>query len=180
MNHVLPRNENFMRKLNPVVVVGVLLALVAVVIITALLVPQETNPAFASAIEFVNAAGKGDDETAMSHLSTALQSYVADTCPDGSVSACVDAYTPPEWGDFLNAVYRRAQPDGPNAWDVQLIATWEEGQGFSGICIYNRVERPDEQSDVWEIVRWSGFVSCDLPNAGLSGLAQDDAPNRAP
>ena len=169
-----------MRKLNPVVVVAVLIGLVAVVVITALLVPQETNPAYAAAIEFVNAAGKGNDEIAMSHLSAELKNYVADNCRDGGVSACVDDYSPSEWGSFLNAVYRRAQPDGPNAWDVQLIATWEEDQGFSGVCIYTRVEKTNAESETWEIVRWSGFVSCDLPNAGLSGLAQDDAPNSAP
>ncbi|QPC82910.1 hypothetical protein G4Y79_00630 [Phototrophicus methaneseepsis] len=169
-----------MGKMNPVMIAGVLLALVIVVIVTALLVPQQTNPAYASAVDFVKAAGSGDDAEAMSHLSDTLVAYVAENCRDGSVSACVDDYTPAEWGSFLNAVFRRAQPDGPNAWDILLLGTWEEGQGFSGVCIYTRAERPDTSSDAWEIVRWSGFVSCDLPNAGLSGLAQDDAPNRAP
>ena len=51
------------------------------------------------------------------------------------------------------------------------------GLCFSGVCIYNRVELIDGE---WQIVRWSGFVSCDLPTAGLQQLAGDDAPNRVP
>jgi hypothetical protein len=166
------------------IVVGVTMALVVVVVTTALLVPQQTNPAFATAIDFSNAASRGDDEAARALLNDDLQQYVAQNCPDGSVAACIDAYIPPEWGGFLNAVFRRAQPDGQNAWDVQLVATYAEGQGFSGICIYNRVERiPDETDapDNWQVVRWAGWVSCDLPNSGLSSLAGDaDAPNAAP
>ena len=160
--------------------VGTIMALVVVVVTTALLVPQQTNLAFATAIDFVNTAGRGEDAAALSHLSTELQEYVAQNCPDGSVAACIDAYTPAEWGGFLNAVFRRAQPDGQNAWDVQLVATYAEGQGFSGVCIYNRVERDDPEAS-WQVVRWAGWVSCDLPNSGLSSLAGDaDAPNAVP
>lgn len=159
--------------------VGGLIVLVIVVVLTALLVPQNLHPAYAAAVEFVNAAGRGDDDMAMQHLSPPLQTYVADNCADGRVSACIDAYTPSEWGGFLNAVYRRAQPDGPDAFDIALIATYEEGQGFSGVCIYNRAERVN--GDTWQIVRWAGWVSCDLPNSGLSQLASDaNAPNHAP
>lgn len=160
------------------IVAGGLLALVLVVVLTALLVPQQ-NPAYTAAIEFVNAAAQGDDAAAESYLSDELLAYVDANCPDDSVAACVQGYTPPEWGDMLSAVFRRSQPDGPDAWDILLIATYEEDQGFSGVCIYNRAERV--QGEDWEITRWSGFVSCDLPNAGLRSLADEpDAPNRAP
>jgi hypothetical protein len=169
-----------MRKLNPVMIVVGLLALVAVIVVTAVLVPQQLHPAYASAIDFVQAAASGDDAEAESHISQALADYVVENCPDGSISACVDAYTPDDWGGFLNVVYRRAQPDGPDAWDILLLGTWEENQGFSGVCIYTRAERAEPNTENWEIVGWSGFVSCSQPNAGLSQLAQDDAPNRAP
>lgn len=162
----------------PLLIVGAVIIIAVVVVLTALLVPQQLSPAYAAAVDFVNAAGNGEDETALALLSDELQAHVADNCPDG-LSACIDAYTPPEWGGFLNAVFRRAQPDGPDAFDILLLATYEEGQGFSGVCIYNRAERAADET--WQIVRWSGWVSCDLPNAGLSALASDpDAPNRAP
>jgi len=155
-----------------------IIALVIVIVVTALLVPQGTNPAYAAAIHFVNAAGRGDDALAASQLSAELRAYVHENCPEGRVAACIESYTPPAWGNFLNAVFRRAQPDGPDAWDILLLATYEEEQGFSGVCIYNRAERG---ADGWRITRWSGWVSCALPDAGLSSLAQNDAaPNQAP
>lgn len=165
-------------KLNTLTITIGVIALAIVVVITALLIPQQTNPAFAVAVDFVNAAGKGDDDAALAKLSPTLQDYVADTCPDGNVSACIDAYSPPEWGDFLNGVFRRAQPDGRDAWDILLLATYAEDQGFSGVCVYTRSERVT--GETWEITRWSGWISCDLPDAGLSSLMQDDAVNQAP
>lgn len=169
-----------MRRLfSPMGLIVVIISLAVVVVLTATLIPQQLHLAYRAAVDFVNAAGNGDDAAAMSELSDDVRAYIADNCPDGSVSACVDAYTPPEWGGFLNAVFRRAQPDGADAWDILLLATYEDDQGFSGVCIYNRAERVTD--DTWEIVRWSGWVSCDLPNAGLSSLASDaDAPNRVP
>ena len=154
--------------------IGVLI----VVVVTLLLTPQETNPAYAAAITFVNTSGQGEDSEAMAQLSPALQAYVSENCEDGSVSACIATYTPPDWGEFLNAVFRRAQPDGRDAWDILLLATYAENQGFSGVCIYNRAERVAD--DTWQITRWSGWISCDLPNSGLSSLLQPGSPNEAP
>lgn len=158
------------------IAVGIIIAVVVVIVVTAIFVPQGTNPAYAAAIEFTNAASSGDDETASTHLSDELTAYVADFC-DGSVSACINAYIPPEWGGFSNAVFRRAIPDGQDAWDIQMFATYEEGEGFSGICIYNRAERIDDE---WKITAWSGWISCDDPNSGLSQLMEDTAQNRVP
>lgn len=162
----------------PLIIGGVTLALVIVVVLTATLTP-EIHPAYATAVRFVNAASGGDDDTAQTLLSAELQAYVAANCPDESVSACVDAYAADEWGPFLNAVFRRAQPDG-RAFDVMLLATYAEGEGFSGICIYNRVEPLDDDPSEWRVTAWSGWVECDLPNAGLSDLKEPDAPNYRP
>lgn len=154
-----------------------LVLIVALVGLTLVLTPENTNPAFAAATRFMNAAGNGDDETAFELLSSELQTYVTENCPDGSVSACIDAYTPPQWGDLLSAVYRRSIPDN-GAWDVLLVATYEEDQGFSGVCIYHRVE--EVAPDDWRVAAWSGFVSCDRSDAGIQGLRRTDAPNRVP
>lgn len=156
---------------------GLMCAITVLIVATLMLVPETTNPAFAAVVSFTNAAATGDDDAAMPYMSDALQNHIADTCPDGVPSTCITAYADESWGDFMSAVYRRSIPDGSDAWDVQLIATYEDGQGFSGICIYNRVEKA---GDDWKVVRWSGFVSCDLATAGLQELARDDAPNRMP
>ncbi|MGB1285186.1 MAG: hypothetical protein ACPG7F_01535 [Aggregatilineales bacterium] len=167
-------------RFNPVIITVLLITVItAIVIVTALLVPQQINPAYDAAVSFVNAAGKGDDADAITYLSVDLQIYVQETCPDSRVSACIEAYIPADWGGFLNAVFRRAQPDGADAWDILLLATYEEAQGFSGVCIYNRAERMSDDS--WQITRWAGWVSCDLPDSGLSELAENsNAPNRVP
>ena len=165
-------------RFNPLyLVAGILVTLVLVIIVTATLVPQTTNPAYDAAITFVNAAGKGDEAVASALLSESLTAYVDGNCPAGSVAACIASYTPPEWGSFLNAVFRRSQPDGRDAWDIQLIATYEKAEGFSGVCIYNRVERV---SETWQIVRWSGWIHCGDAESGLTNLMRDDAPHRAP
>lgn len=160
-----------------VIVVATIIIVVLIIILTAIFIPQNTNPAYAASVSFVQAAGRGNDAEAEALVGEALLDYIEASCPDGSVSACVDDYTPAEWGGFLNAVFRRAQPDGPDAFDVLLLATYEEDQGFSGVCIYNRVEQVEGD---WQIIRWSGWISCDEPNAGLSALAQAGAPNAAP
>lgn len=154
---------------------SLMIAVVALIIATLFLVPEETNPAYATAVNFVNSVATGDDDTALPYMSTALRASVTENCPDGIPSTCINSYADDSWGGFMSAVFRRAIPDGHDAWDIQLIATYEEGQGFSGICIYNRVERIN---DDWQVTRWSGFVSCDLPTAGLQGLASESAPNR--
>ena len=156
----------------------IVISIILIVLITALLVPQDTHPAYDVAVAFVNAASSGEEDVATSYLHDSLQTYVAANCPDGQVSACVSNYAPAAWGDFANAVFRRAIPDGADAWDIQLLATYAEDQGFSGVCVYTRVERNEDR---WEVVRWAGFVSCDAPNAGLSQLINDpNAPNQAP
>lgn len=153
--------------------------LFVVLVTTALLVPQGTNPAYAVAETFIKSAGKGDDATALTALSPELQAWVAQNCPEGSVSRCIDDYTPADWGAFLNAVFRRAQPDGRDAWNILFLATYAENQGFSGVCIYARTERIEDEK--WHVTAWSGWMSCDLPNAGLSSLISDSSvPNRAP
>lgn len=166
----------------PILIVGSALILIAgIVILSLALTPEKLDPAFDVAVRFMNAAGRGDDAAAYPLLSAEMQAWVDDNCPDGSVSACILAYTPLEWGTLLHdraAVYRRSIPDGPSAWDVQLIATYEEDEGFAGVCIYHRME--EVAPDDWRVVAWAGFISCDEANAGLSGLRQPDAPNRAP
>ncbi|MBL8161316.1 MAG: hypothetical protein JNJ61_04965 [Anaerolineae bacterium] len=157
--------------------VGTLAAGVVLIILTLALTPQATNPAFAAATTFWNAAGAGDDATALALLDETMQAWVADNCPQGSVSACVRAYTPAEWGNLLEAVFRRAAPDGPRAWNVDVIATYEFERGFSGVCGYFRVEQgADEQ---WRIAGWAGYLWCGDP-ASRNMATNPDSPNRAP
>lgn len=153
----------------------IVLAVGVVVVITLALVPQETNPAFAAALQFAEAAGKGDDETAFARLSPALQDYVQANCPAG-VAACIQGYIPPEWGKFLSVVFRRAAPDG-DAWNVELIATYEKDKGFSGVCIYQRMEQ--DSAGEWHITRWAGYISCGEPDS-RNMAANPAAPNTAP
>lgn len=152
--------------------------IVGIILLTTVLVPENTSPAYSVATEFMNAAGKGDDATAFPLLSDEMQAYVTENCPEGSVSACIDAYIPAEWGNLLSAVYRRSVPEGNTAWDVQLVATYEEGEGFAGVCIYHRME--EVTPDDWRVAGWAGFVSCDDPNSGLNALRRDDAVNHVP
>lgn len=159
-------------------IIGVsILSIGGLIALTVVLTPENTKPAFNTAVDFVNAAGTYNEDVAFALLSPAMQDYVRDNCPDGEVSACIAAYTPPEWGELLKdgaAVYRRSIRDG-EAWDVQILATYEEDEGFAGVCIYHRVEEiaPDD----WRITAWSGFISCDDPDSGLRELRQPDAPN---
>lgn len=159
--------------------------IVLIVALTAALTPQQTHPAYAAALAFADAAGKGDDDAAFALLAPPLQDYVTANCPDGSISACVDAYTPPEWGGFQSIVFRRAVPDsstnengtGVTAYDVDLIGTWAQDKGFSGVCVYTRVEQND--SGAWLVTRYAGWVSCG--DAESRDMARNpDAPNRAP
>jgi hypothetical protein len=92
-------------------------------------------------------------------------------------SACVRDYTPPDWGELVDVSFRRAAPDGPNAWDVDLIATYAAGTGASGVCIYNRVEQ-NEAGD-WRVVAWAGWLHCG-DSASRNMATNPDAPNRAP
>ena len=158
-------------------VVITLVVVAGIIGMTLVLTPEETNPAVDVAVEFANAAGQGDDDVAFALLGEDLQAYVLENCPDASVSACIDDYTPPEWGDMISSVYRRNRPVGRD-WEILLISTYEEDQGFAGVCIFTYVEEVTE--DDWRVTSWSGFVSCDGSNSGIGGLSQPDAPNRAP
>jgi hypothetical protein len=166
-----------MQRQQILVVVGVILAVIIVVVATLALIPQKT-PAFDAGVDFMTAVQNGDEETAFALLNDQMQTYVTENCPDGSASACIEGYTPSEWGHLLSAVFRRSRPDGA-AWDIQLIATYEKGEGSSGVCIYERMEQSPDGA--WQVAGWSGFISCDAPDARLAALADDpDAPNRAP
>ncbi|NWG18003.1 MAG: hypothetical protein HXY41_15365 [Chloroflexi bacterium] len=156
--------------------ITLLAAVGLIVVVTAALIPQETHPAYAAALRFAEAVGAGDDETAFALLAPPMQDYVTARCPDGSVSACVRAFIPPEWGGFMSVVFRRAAPDG-NAFNIDLIATYEKDKGFSGVCIYHRLEQ--DAAGGWRVAGWAGYVSCGDPlSRGMA--ANPDAPNRAP
>ena len=107
-------------------ILGVSILIVAVVILiiaTMFLVPEGSHPAYAVAVNFVNAAATGDDDTAIPYMSATLREAVAETCPEGIPSTCIESYADESWGGFMSAVFRRAIPDGNSAWDVQLIVS---------------------------------------------------------
>ncbi|MBZ0278201.1 MAG: hypothetical protein K8I60_18790 [Anaerolineae bacterium] len=158
------------------IALAIIASLSVVIVVTLALIPQETHPAFAAAIAFIEAVQKKDDSTAFALLSEPLQTYVTANCPDGNVSACIFAYTPPEWGSLLSAEFRRAAPDGVN-WDVNIIATYAKDKGYSGVCIYERMEQ--DAAGNWKVFGWAGFVSCGDPTSrNMAG--NPDAPHRAP
>jgi len=173
-------------KQRKILIGGLVIAVSAIVLIllTAALTPQQTDPAFAAAVAFADAAGRGDDETAVALLDEDMRAFVRDNCPEGRVSLCVESYIPDEWGAFQSVVFRRAAPvidsmrDGQaSAYDVELIATYAEGKGFSGVCIYQRMEQ--NEAGEWRVAGYAGFVSCGDPES--RNMANNpDAPNRAP
>lgn len=152
-----------------IVVVG------GIILISPAIAPQE-NPAFAAATTFMNAAENGDEATAFDLLSPELQQYAQTNCPDGRVINCIQSYSPAEWGKLISAVFRRSAPDGAN-WDVDLIATYEQGTGVSGVCSTFRVEQ--DSGGQWRIYRWAGFIWCGDP-ASRNMAGNPEAPNRAP
>lgn len=155
--------------------IGLAAGVALVVIVTAALTPGEMNPAFTAAVTFVEAAERGDDVTAAALMTPELAAYVAQNCPEGSVSACVHAHTPAEWGDLISAVFRRAAPDGPD-WDVDLIATYEHGKGASGVCIYTRLIA---EGEAWKVAEYAGFAGCADPRT-RNMATNPDTPNRVP
>jgi hypothetical protein len=159
-----------------IIAVVILLLIVGILLATLALTPSETNPAYAAAQAFVDAAARGDDSAANGYLSDDLQAYVAANCPDGSVSACVAAYIPPEWGAYQSIVFRRATPDGAG-WHVDLIGTWAEERGFSGVCVYANMQQDGDGA--WKVQRWAGFAWCGDP-ATRNMATNTDAPNRVP
>lgn len=159
------------------ITVGLVAAVIIVllIIVATQLIPGD-NPAFTTAVRFVNAAGKGDDAAALALLDAPMRAYAADHCPDGSPSACVDGFTPPEWGEMLSAVFRRATP-ADDGWNVEVIANYERDKGASGVCSLIHVA-PDS-SGAYQVVGWAGFVHCGDP--GSRDMATNpDTPNRAP
>jgi hypothetical protein len=158
------------------IALGIILSVAVVVVVTLTFTPQETNPAFAAATAFMNAAFQGDDDTAFTLLSLAMQQYVTDHCPNGSVSACIKGYTPPAYGEADSAIYRRAAPDG-GAWDVELIAAYPHDKGASGVCIYERME--PSASGAWQVAGWAGFLWCG-DSRSRDMASNPDTPNRAP
>jgi hypothetical protein len=165
-----------MPKISPLVLVAaILVVIVGIIIATLFLTPAETNPANAAALAFVDAAARGDDATASRYLSDELLTWVAANCPDGSVSACVAGYIPPEWGAYQAMVFRRAAPDG-DGYHIDLIGTWALERGFSGVCVYTNVQ---PQAGAWKVTRWAGFVWCGEPTWAEFGT-NPNTPNRAP
>lgn len=148
--------------------------IVAVIVGTALFVPQD-NPAFAAARQFADAVQRGDEAAATDLLTPELAEWVASDCPQGLVTACVADYIPETWGNYLNTVFRRAAPLG-NDWHVDLIATYEQAEGGSGVCIYTRMV---EQNGAWRVAAWAGFIHCGDP-ASRNMAENPDAPNRVP
>jgi len=172
-----------MRRTSLLLIIAFVVTLFGLIALSLFLVPQDTNPAFAQAVAFTRVVLRGEEDAAVAYLSPELAAYGVANCPDGRVTACIDGYIPDEWGGLVDVVYRRSVPqDSGRAWDIQTIATFERGQGFSGVCIYLRAENPTpSQADGWVITRWAGWVSCDVGNKGLDDLRTNpDAPNHAP
>src|SRR5690606_6392868 len=138
-------------------VIGITTTIVIIAIIVAAVAfaPDETNPAFTTAVMFVESAGKQADAAAMALLNDPMRAYVEANCAGGLPSGCIGAYIPADWGDMLSAVFRRAAPNGEN-WNVEVISTYEAGKGASGMCALIYVE-PDG-SDGWDVAGWAGFV----------------------
>lgn len=154
----------------------VVIVVVGVVILSSALDPRNT-PQYAAAIDFVDAIGTGDDPAAIQILSPTLQSWVALNCPGGLVSACIDQfYIPNEWGDFSSVVFRRSQPDG-GAWHIDLIATYERGDGFSGVCIYTHVS--GQPNGTYLVDEWAGWIPCS-DGRSREMDSNPETPNRAP
>ncbi len=153
-------------------------AVLVVILLVILLVSASSNPdsfpPYAAALAFSRAVGVGDNAAASAELSPAAVQWAGVNCPEG-IAVCLGRLADPAWGDLISVVFRRAAPDGANAYDVELIATYEQGVGFSGICIYNRVEK--QTDDTWKVAGWAGWIHCADP------LSRDmernpEAPNR--
>ncbi len=150
--------------------------ILVLLVVAIALTPQETNPAFAAAVMFVESAGKRADSAALALLDEPMQAYVEANCAEAKPSSCITSYTPPEWGKLLSAVYRRSAPDG-DAWNVEVIANYESGTGASGVCSLIHVT-PDG-SGGWQVSGWAGFVHCGEPESRNMDT-NVDTPNRAP
>lgn len=153
------------------------LAIIGIIAATAAFTPSQTNPAFAAAEAWGNAAARGQEEIAIAHEGEALRAWASANCPNGRVSDCIRSLFPPEWGDFISVLYRRAVPEGNRAWDIEMIGSFQRDDGGSGICVYVRVEQND--AGVWLVEEYAGWIWCGDP-ASRNMAANPDAPNRAP
>ncbi|MBE2182939.1 MAG: hypothetical protein IAE89_05905 [Anaerolineae bacterium] len=158
------------------ILAGISILALIVIIMTALLTPTQTNPAAEVALTFTQAVSQGDDSAAMPLLSDQAAAYVAENCPDGSVSACVARLIPEDWGNYISTVFRRAMPDGDH-WNVDLISTYEHDLGGSGVCIYVRAEQ--DEAGNFKVAQFAGFVNCGDPST-RNMATNPDAPNRVP
>jgi hypothetical protein len=158
------------------IVIGVVVALAVTVAVTLALVPTETNPAFATAIAFVNAAGLGDEAAAAPHMGAPLAAYAAAECPGGAISACIAALVPADWGAFRQFVFRRAEPFR-EGWAVDLIGYYETGVGNSGVCTSTYVVQGGD--GVWRVEAMAGWIHCADPES-RDMHENPAAPNRMP
>ncbi|HVU14530.1 MAG TPA: hypothetical protein VHD90_24805 [Phototrophicaceae bacterium] len=146
-----------MRVRTVITILGVLVIVLALAaVVASFLRPQAANPAYTTAVDFVQAAGKGNDAKAVSLLDKNMLNYVVAHCPNQNVSECIKAYTPADWGSLVSAIFRRAAPNGSN-WDVEVIANYQQGEGASGVCSLIHVAN---ESGSWLVSGWSGFIHC--------------------
>jgi len=162
-------------------IIVIVLLIIIIVGAQVVLTPSDTNPAVHTALTFVTAAGFGDDALASSLVSAEIRAYAAANCRDGQLSACIDDITPDDWGNLMSVVFRRAAPEGRN-WNVDLVATYQDNKGFSGVCISTLVEPvavADGEAARWQVARYAGFVHCG--EAGAREIYKTpDAPNLTP
>jgi hypothetical protein len=159
-----------------ILIITAVVVVVAAIIIAAASQLTPNSPAFTTAVDFVNAAASGDDAAAQSLLDDTMRAYVADHCPQGSAAACVQSFTPPDWGAIVSAVFRRAAPAGA-AWDVEVIAHYQQDKGASGVCSLIHVAQ--DAAGAWKVAGWAGFVHCGEPQS-RDMATNPDTPNRAP
>jgi hypothetical protein len=158
------------------VIALIIISGVVIIGLTALLTPQQTSPAAANALAFVQAVSRGDDDAALPLLGPQAAAWMAQNCPQGSPSACVEALIPAEWGAYVSTVFRRAAPEGDH-WNVDLISTYERDLGGSGVCIFARMQQ--DADDAWRVAQVAGFINCGEP-ASRSMSSNPDTPNRMP
>ncbi|MDX2161522.1 MAG: hypothetical protein SF162_09375 [bacterium] len=168
-----------MRSRRTLIVIGVIVLIgvvAAIIAATAAFTPAATEPAFQVALQFAEAIGRQDNLAAQRTLHPTTREWVIYNCPNGQIATCLNTLIPDEWGAFQSVVFRRATPDN-TSWDVDLIATYAEGVGFSGVCIYVRMERLTDGQ--WVVAGWAGWIHCGDERS--RNMARNlDAPNRAP
>ncbi|MBW4439180.1 MAG: hypothetical protein KME04_18720 [Pleurocapsa minor GSE-CHR-MK-17-07R] len=155
---------------------GIVLALLVVVVTTALLTPESTNPAADNAVLFVQDVLTGNDAEALSLLAPAPAAWVAENCPGGVPSGCIAPTIPDDWGRFERAVFRRGALVG-SAWNMDIIGFYEAGVGSTGVCAHTRMEQ--DASGAWLVAEYAGFIHCGDPASRLMAT-NPDTPNRVP